>query len=90
MIPTKYKGTDLIGKKARAVCQIRNGAGDGLDIGAIVTIVEVVRGHGFNIQSETCPCCKQFCYIRHVSRADLELLERGGDDESAERSLSAE
>lgn len=76
MIPMKYKGSDLIGKKCRPTHNIRNGAGDGITPKAVCTIVDVVRGHGFTIQTETCSRCGQYAYIRKVKREELELVEK--------------
>ena len=75
MIPMKYKGSDLIGKKCRPTRYIRNGAGDGITPKTVCTIVDVVRGHGFTIQTETCPHCGQYAYIRKVKREELELVD---------------
>lgn len=75
MIDRKYSGKDLIGRKCRPVRPIRNGGGEGVTQDTICTIVNVVRGHGFIIQSEKCPHCGQYAYISRISRNDLELLE---------------
>lgn len=75
MIPMKYKGSDLIGKRCRPTRNIRNGAGDGITSKTVCKIVDVVRGHGFTIQTETCPHCGQYAYIRKVKREELELVE---------------
>ncbi len=75
MIPMKYKGSDLIGKKCRPTHNIRNGAGDGITPKTVCKIVDVVRGHGFTIQTETCQHCGQYAYIRKVKREELELVE---------------
>lgn len=75
MIPMKYKGSDLIGKKCRPTHNIRNGAGDGITSKTVCKIVDVVRGHGFTIQTETCPHCGQYAYIRKVKREELELVD---------------
>lgn len=80
MIPLKYKGDELIGKKCRPVHNIRNGAGDGITPKTVCTIVDVVRGHGFTIQTEACPHCGQYAYIRKVKREELELVESGVSD----------
>lgn len=80
MISLKYKGEDLIGKKCRPVHNIRNGAGDGITPTTVCTIVDVVRGQGFTIRTETCPHCGQYAYIRKVKREELELVERGASD----------
>lgn len=75
MITIKYKGSDLIGKKCRPTHNIRNGAGDGITSKTVCKIVDVVRGHGFTIQTETCPHCGQYAYIRKVKREELELVD---------------
>lgn len=75
MIDKKYRREDLIGRKCRPVRNIRNGAGDGISPSTICKIVDVVRGHGFTIQTEKCPCCGQYAYITRVNRNDLELIE---------------
>ena len=53
----------------------QNGGGDGISPATICTIVDVVRGHGFKVKTEKCPCCGQYAYITGVSREDLELIE---------------
>lgn len=75
MISKHLKGNDLIGRKCRPTKPIRNGAGDGVTENTICTIVDVVRGHGFDIQTEPCACCGQYAYIRGVSRSELNLME---------------
>lgn len=80
MIPKRIKGSDLIGMKCRVMQNLRNGAGDGVTPNAVCTIVDVIRGHGFSIQTEECPHCGQYAYITHVSRDDLELIGGATDD----------
>lgn len=75
MIDRKYRGEDLIGRKCRPVRNIRNRAGQGITPETACTIVSVVRGHGFIIQTEKCPHCGQYARISHVNRNDLELIE---------------
>ena len=74
MIPKNLKRDDLIGRKCRALRDIRNGIGQGISAGSICTIKDVVRGHGFIIQTEKCPHCGQYAYVTHVAREDLELI----------------
>lgn len=78
MIEKKYCGKDLVGKKCRPVRNICNGAGQGITAETICTIVSVVRGHGFIVQTEKCPCCGQYARISRVNRNDLELIEQDG------------
>ncbi len=73
-IPKSYKGADLIGRKVRPTHDIRNGGGCGISPDTVCTIVSVVRGHGFTIKSEKCPCCGQYAYIARVHREDLDLI----------------
>jgi len=75
MIDPKLKGSDLIGRKCHPVHSIRNGSGQGITSDTICTIVAVVRGHGFTIQTEKCTCCGQYAYITKVARNDIELLD---------------
>lgn len=75
MIAKKYKGVELKGKKAKVDCDIRNGAGQGIGKGSIVTIVGVVRGKGLTIKTEKCPHCGQYAYITGVSREKITLLK---------------
>ena len=75
MIPTKYKGSDLIGRKCRPMYAFRNGAGNGVTPDTVCTIVNVVRGHGFVIETEKCPHCGQYAHISRIPRRDLELIE---------------
>lgn len=74
MIPKNLKRDDLIGRKCLALRDIRNGSGQGISARYICTIKDVVRGHGFIIQTDKCPHCGQYAYITHVSREDLELI----------------
>lgn len=75
MIDKKYRREDLIGKKCRPLRNIRNKGGEGISPSTVCTIVNVVRGHGFIIETDKCPCCGQFSRISHVDRNDLELIE---------------
>lgn len=75
MIPTKYKGEDLIGRRCRPLRNIRNGGGDGITPNTVCIITNVVRGHGFTIETVPCPCCGQYAHISRVRRCDLELLQ---------------
>ena len=75
MIDRKYRGEDLIGKKCKPVRSIKNGGGDGITTDTICTIKDVVRGHGFTIQTDKCPHCGQYAYITRVNRQDLRLFE---------------
>lgn len=74
MIPKKYTGEMLKGKKARCLCDISNKGGNGISAGSTVTIVNVVRGKGLCIKTEKCPCCGQYCYITGIDRDCLELI----------------
>lgn len=78
MIPAKYKGSDLIGKRCRPVSKLKNRGGAGITPATICIIKKVVPGHGFVIESEPCPCCGQYAYMTHVARNELELI---GEDE---------
>ena len=75
MIDRKYRREDLIGKKCRPIRSIKNGGGDGITTDTICTIKDVVRGHGFTIQTDKCPHCGQYAYITRVNRQDLRLFE---------------
>lgn len=83
MIDKKFKCKDLIGKKCRPVRTVRNVAGYGITTGTICTIKDVVRGHGFTIQSDKCPHCGQFAHITRVNRQDLELVEGAENEDRA-------
>ena len=74
MIDKKYRREDLIGRKCRPVRDIQTNGGDGISPATVCKIVEVVRGHGFTIKTEKCPCCGQYSYITGVSRNDLKLI----------------
>jgi hypothetical protein len=78
LIPRKYTGEQLLGRKVRPVRTIRNGAGSCVSPDTICTIRAVVRGHGFTIQTEKCPHCGQSAYIARVAREDLELIAGEG------------
>lgn len=73
MIPEKYTGEMLKGKKVRCDVDMRNGAGCGISAGSLATIKKVVRGKGITIQTEKCPCCGQYAYITGVPRENLTL-----------------
>lgn len=55
MIPRKFTGEMLKGRKATLERDIRNVAGVAIGKGATVTITEVVRGKGLTIKTEKCP-----------------------------------
>lgn len=74
MIPRKYTADQLIGRKCRPTCKIRNGSGGGVTQKTICTIVNVTRGSGIAIVTEPCACCGQYAYIRGVNRNDLDLI----------------
>lgn len=74
MIPRKFTGEMLKGRKATLERDIRNVAGVAIGKGATVTITEVVRGKGLTIKTEKCPHCGQYSYITRVKREDLTLL----------------
>lgn len=75
MIPSKYRGPDLIGKRCRPVGKIKNRGGEGITSATVCIIKKVVPGHGFVIESEPCPYCGQYAYMTHVARNELELIE---------------
>lgn len=68
MIPKKYTGEMLKGRKARCLVDIGNRGGNWISEGSKVTVVKAVRGKGITIKTETCPCCGQHCYITGVNR----------------------
>lgn len=75
MIPTKYTRNDLVGREVRLTREIRTKGGTVVSPDTKLTIVDVVRGHGFIVQSAKCPCCGMAAYIRGVSRDSLELVD---------------
>lgn len=75
MIPAKYTREDLVGKEVRLTREIRTKGGVVITPGTKLIIVDVIRGHGFIVQSAKCPCCGMSAYIRHVSRDSLELVD---------------
>lgn len=75
MIPKKYTGEMLRGRKARCLVDLVNGGGHGVSAGSMVTITAVVRGHGLTIKTEKCTHCGQYTYISRVPREKLELIE---------------
>lgn len=81
MIPKKYSGEELRNKLCRPVRKIRNGNGDSVSPETVCRIVNVVRGHGFVIETEKCQHCGQSAYISRVSRNDLELIENPMTDD---------
>ena len=74
MIDKKLNRDALIGKKCRIMRDLENRSGHGCSEGTVCTIVDVIRGHGFAIQTDKCPHCGQYTYFTHVSRNDLELM----------------
>ena len=75
MIPQKFTGNFLKGKKATVKCEIRNKAGSVVSAGTVVTIVSVVRGKGLTIKTEKCEHCGQSAYIARVEREKLSLVK---------------
>lgn len=75
MIPQKFTGNFLKGKKATVNCEIRNKAGSVVSAGTVVTIVSVVRGKGLTIKTEKCEHCGQSAYITGVEREKLSLVK---------------
>lgn len=73
MIPKKYTGEMLRGRKVRTLKDITNKGGCGISAGSIATIISVVRGKGLYIKTEKCPHCGQYSYITGVRREELEL-----------------
>lgn len=73
MIDKKYHGRDLIGQTCRPTVSLRNGGGHGVSRNTLCTIKDVVRGHGFIIETQECPHCGQYARISRVNRCDLEL-----------------
>lgn len=74
MIPKKYTGKMLKGRKARCLTDIANHGGCGVSEGTVVTILNVVRGKGLYIKTEKCPHCGLYAYITGVKPEDLGLL----------------
>ena len=81
MIPKQYTGDKLRGKYCRPIHKIRNGSGDAISPDTICRIVNVVRGHGFIIETEKCSQCGQSAYISRVKREELELIENSQLDD---------
>lgn len=81
MIPKKYSGDELRNRYVRPVRKIKNGAGAAVSPDTICRIVNVVRGHGFTIETVKCSHCGQSAYISRVAREDLELIENPAIDE---------
>lgn len=91
MIPKKYSGEELKNRYCRPVRKIKNGAGAVISPDTICRIVNVVRGHGFIIETVKCSHCGQSAYISHIAREDLELIENPMmDDLAHDGSKSAE
>lgn len=79
MIPNKYTGVYLEGKKCRPVRAIKNRGGDEVSPDTVCTIHRVVRGQGITIVTDKCPHCGQSSWITGVSREDLELIPEESD-----------
>lgn len=75
MIPKTLTRDNLRGRKCRTISPIKNGAGHCITPSTLCTIVDVIRGHGFVIKTNVCPCCGQQTYISRVSREDLVLSD---------------
>lgn len=76
MIDRKLNRKDLIGKTCRPVHTIQNRSGCIISDDTDCVIKDVVRGHGFTIQTDKCPHCGQSAYITHVKREDIKLVEK--------------
>lgn len=74
MIDQRIRGKDLVGRKCRPVHPIRSKSGHGITEDTVCTIIEVVRGQGITIQTEKCPHCGLYAFIRRVKREELELI----------------
>ena len=75
MIDKKLNRDALIGRRCQVMRDLENRSGHGCSAGTVCTIVDVIRGHGFAIQTDKCPHCGQYTYFTHVSRNDLELIQ---------------
>lgn len=75
MIPKKFTGNFLKGKKATVNCDLRNKGGAAVSAGTVVTIVSVVKGKGLTIKTEKCEHCGQSAYITGVEREKLSLIK---------------
>ena len=73
MIGKETKMIDCVGKYATLDRSIMNGAGQCIAKGSKVKIVDC--GRALSIQTEKCPCCGQYCYIRGVKKETLTLLK---------------
>lgn len=71
MIPKNVKAVDCVGKYATTDKDIRNKAGHCISAGSLVKIVEF--GRAFSIETEKCPLCGQYAYIRGVKKCELTL-----------------
>ena len=83
MIDKKYHGRDLIGQTCRPTVSLRNGGGHGVSRNTLCTIKDVVRGHGFIIETQECPHCGQYARISRVNRCDLELANESVTEDRA-------
>ena len=73
MIERKFRATELVGRKCKPTHDIQNGGGQGISKDTICTIV--AAHHGVTIQTDKCPCCGQYTYIRGVDRKELDLID---------------
>lgn len=78
-IPAKIKMIDCIGKYATVDRDVQNGAGQGISKGTRIRIVG--KGRGFNIETERCPHCGQYCYIRGITKDTLTLEKEREEQE---------
>ena len=83
MIDKKLKGKDLIGQTCRPTISFHNGNGNGVSYNTLCTIKDVVRGHGFTIETQKCPHCGQYAHISRISRCDLELVNESVTEDRA-------
>ena len=83
MIDKKYQSKDLIGRTCRPTVSFQNGGGHGVSRNTLCTIKDVVRGHGFTIETRKCPHCGQYARISKVSRCDLELANENVTEDRA-------
>ena len=82
MINKNIKMSECVGKYATLDHSIMNGAGQCIEKGSRVKIVGY--GRTLSIQTDICPCCGQYCYIRGVKKDELTLIETQADSEHKE------
>ena len=73
MIGKNIKMSECVGKYATLDRSVMNGAGQCINKGSRVKIIDY--GRALDIQTDKCPCCGQYCRIYGITKDSLTLIE---------------